>query len=150
LILWRHAEARTAVPILREADARGRGQAAAHRRLLKPRCPGGAKFWSAPPYARQQTALALGVPFVLHPRWAPKRLHAASLPRSMAGTFPGDADRRTPPTLGRVAATLLSDTQSVGDIGKGALWAAAFRRRDQVVRRPSTPSCVIQAALNVD
>jgi len=77
----------------------------------------------SPAVRAQQTALALGVPFVTSPAVGTEAAAAAVIAavdwpaRSRATLIVGHQ-----PTLGRVAATLLSDTQADWDIGKGALW----------------------------
>src|SRR5258706_7087753 len=124
LILWRHAEAEEARPDSeRKLAARGREQARRIAAWLKPRLPGRCEVLVSPAVRAQQTALALGVPFVTSPAMGTEAAAAAVIAavdwpvRSRATLIVGHQ-----PTLGRVAATLLTDTQADWDIGKGALW----------------------------
>ncbi len=124
LILWRHAEAEDGSPdSARKLTARGREQARRIAAWLKPRLPRRCEVLVSPAVRAQQTALALGVPFLTSP--------AVGTDAAAAGVIAAvdwPARSRTTlivghqPTLGRVAATLLSDAQADWDIGKGALW----------------------------
>jgi phosphohistidine phosphatase len=124
LILWRHAEAEDGSPdSARKLTARGHEQARRIATWLKPRLPRRCEVLVSPAVRAQQTALALGVAFLTSPAVGPDAAAAAVIAtvdwpvRSRATLIVGHQ-----PTLGRVAATLLSDTQADWDIGKGALW----------------------------
>src|SRR5882757_8310396 len=68
LILWRHAEAEDGSPdSARKLTARGREQARRIAAWLKPRLPRRCEVLVSPAVRAQQTALALGVPFVTSP-----------------------------------------------------------------------------------
>jgi phosphohistidine phosphatase len=124
LILWRHADAEGGSPdSTRQLTERGREQARRVAAWLKPRLPQGCELLISPAARAQQTALALGVPFVASPAVGPDAradevIAAAGWPaRSGAVLIVGHQ-----PTLGRVAAMLLSGAEADWDIGKGALW----------------------------
>jgi len=124
LILWRHAEAEEGSPdSARKLTAHGREQARRIAAWLRPRLPRRCEVLVSPAVRAQQTALALGVPFLTSPAVGPDAAAAAVIAavdwpaRSRTTMIVGHQ-----PTLGRVAATLLSDAQADWDIGKGALW----------------------------
>jgi phosphohistidine phosphatase len=124
MILWRHADAEDGSPdSARRLTERGREQARRVAAWLEPRLPRGCEILVSPAARAQQTALALGVPFVTSPAVgtdarAGDIIAAAQWPvRSGAVLIVGHQ-----PTLGRVAAVLLSGAEADWDIGKGALW----------------------------
>ena len=124
LILWRHADAEGGRPDSgRKLTERGGEQARRVAAWLKPRLPRGCEVLVSPATRAQQTALALGVPFVTSPAVGTDArlddvIAAAEWPaRSGAVLIVGHQ-----PTLGRVAAMLLSGAEADWDIGKGALW----------------------------
>src|SRR6266705_6092076 len=124
LILWRHADAEGGSPdSARKLTERGREQARRVAAWLEPRLPRGCEILVSPAARAQQTAQALGVPFVTSPAVgtdarAGDIIAAAQWPaRSGAVLIVGHQ-----PTLGRVAAMLLSGAEADWDIGKGALW----------------------------
>jgi phosphohistidine phosphatase len=124
LILWRHAEAEEGSPdSARKLTEQGRGQARRIATWLKPRLPGNCEVLVSPAARAQQTAQALGVAFMTTPAVgtdaaAVDVIAAVDWPaRSRAILIVGHQ-----PTLGRVAAILLSGAQADWDIGKGALW----------------------------
>src|SRR5260221_3880692 len=124
LILWRHAEAEEGSPDSeRKLTARGREQARRMASWWRPRLHRRCEVLVSSAVRAQQTALALGVPFVTSPAMGTEAAAAAVIAavdwpvRSRATLIVGHQ-----PTLGRVAATLLTDTQADWDIGKGALW----------------------------
>src|SRR5213594_989237 len=68
LILWRHADAEGGKPdSARKLTERGGEQARRVAAWLKPRLPRGCEVLVSPATRAQQTALALGVPFVTSP-----------------------------------------------------------------------------------
>jgi phosphohistidine phosphatase len=124
LILWRHAEAEDGSPdSARKLTASGREQARRIAAWLKPRLPRRCEILVSPAVRAQQTAVALGVPFLTSSAVGTDAAAAAVIAavdwpaRSRTTLIVGHQ-----PTLGRVAATLLSDAQADWDIGKGALW----------------------------
>jgi len=124
LILWRHAEAEAGSPdSARKLTERGREQARRIAAWLKPCLPGNCEILVSPAERAQQTARALGMAFttatgVGSDAAAPDVIAAVDWPaRSRAVLVVGHQ-----PTLGRLAAILLSGTQSDWDIRKGALW----------------------------
>jgi len=128
LILWRHADAVPGSPdSARKLTDRGREQARRVAAWLKPRLPGNCEVLVSPAARAQQTAQALGVAFTIAPAAGTDAAAADviaavdRLARPEAVLIVGHQ-----PTLGRVAALLLSGAESDWDIGKGALWW--FRR----------------------
>jgi len=124
LILWRHAEAEAGSPdSARKLTEHGWEQARRIAAWLKLRLPGNCEILVSPAARAQQTASALGVAFVTTPAVgtdaaAEDVIAAVDWPaRSGAILIVGHQ-----PTLGRVAAVLLSGAQADWDIGKGALW----------------------------
>ena len=124
LILWRHADAEAGSPdSARKLTEHGREQARRVAAWLKPRLPGSCEILVSPAARAQQTAQALGVAFMTAPAVGPDAaafdvIAAVDWPaRPRAVMLVGHQ-----PTLGRVAAMLLSGAQADWDIGKGALW----------------------------
>jgi phosphohistidine phosphatase len=124
LILWRHAEAEAGSPdSARKLTEHGREQARRIAAWLKPRLPGNCEILVSPAARAQQTASALGVRFATSPAVgtdavAVDIISAIDWPvRSEATLIVGHQ-----PTLGRLAALLLSEAEADWDIGKGALW----------------------------
>jgi phosphohistidine phosphatase len=124
LILWRHADAEGGSPDSeRRLTERGREQARRVAAWLKPRLPRGCEVLVSPAARAQQTALALGAPFMTS---AAVGTDARAAEVIAAADWPARAGPILivghQPTLGRVAATLLSGAEADWDIGKGALW----------------------------
>jgi phosphohistidine phosphatase len=124
LILWRHADAESGGPDpARKLTERGREQARRVAAWLKPRLPRQCEVLVSPAVRAQQTAQALGVAFTTSPAvgtdaGAEDVISTVDWPgRSVAILIVGHQ-----PTLGRVAALLLSRAEADWDIGKGALW----------------------------
>jgi phosphohistidine phosphatase len=124
LILWRHAEAESGSPdSARKLTEHGREQARRIAAWLKPRLPGNCEVLASPAIRAQQTARALGVAFTITPAVgtdaaAADIIAAVDWPaRSGATLIVGHQ-----PTLGRLAALLLSGTEADWGIEKGALW----------------------------
>jgi phosphohistidine phosphatase len=124
LILWRHAEAEDGSPdSARKLTKRGRDQAKRVAAWLKPRLPKRCEILVSPAARAQETASALGVRF--------KTDAAVGTNADAAGLIAavGWPDRPGAilvvghqPTLGRVAATLLSSAEAEWHIAKGGLW----------------------------
>jgi len=124
LILWRHAEAEAGSPdSARKLTGRGQEEARRIAAWLKPRLPGNCKVLVSPAARAQQTALALGVPFLTSPAVG---TDAAAADVIAAVDWPADPGVKLvvghQPTLGRVAALLLSGAEADWEFGKGALW----------------------------
>ena len=124
LILWRHADAESASPdSARKLTERGQVQAGRVSIWLKPRLPVGCEVLVSPAARAQQTALALGMPFVTTPAVGIDASAADVVAAAGWPTRPGTVVIvGHQPTLGRVAAMLLSGTEADWELGKGALW----------------------------
>ena len=135
LILWRHAEAEPGEPDLgRRLTAKGVQQAERMAKWLDRHLPATTRILSSPADRAQQTALALKRKFRVVPELAPGASAAAVLAAA------GWPDAREPvlivghqPTLGEVAAFLLTDDEASWSVRKGAVWWLSNRVRDGVV-----------------
>ena len=132
LILWRHAEAEPGDPDLgRRLTSKGLKQAERMAAWLEPRLPDTTRILVSPAARSQQTALALGRKFKVVDEIAPGASAAALL--AAAGWPDG---RETvlvvghQPTLGEVAATLLTGGAAGWSLRKGAVWWLSNRNRD--------------------
>jgi phosphohistidine phosphatase len=124
LILWRHADAESGSPdASRKLTERGRVQAARVAAWLKPRLSARCDVLVSPADRAQETALALNMPFLVSPgvgidARAGDIIAATGWPaRAGAAMVVGHQ-----PTLGRVAARLLTGSEADWEVGKGALW----------------------------
>jgi phosphohistidine phosphatase len=132
LILWRHAEAEPGEPDLgRRLTAKGIKQAERMANWLEDRLPDTCRILVSPADRAQQTALALKRKFRIAPEIAPGATVAAVLAAA------GWPDSREPvlivghqPTLGEVAAFLLSGQDAPWSVRKGAAWWLTNRVRD--------------------
>ena len=124
LILWRHADAEGGSPdSARRLTERGREQARRVAAWLEPRLPRGCEVLVSPAARAQQTALALGVRFATSPAVGTDASAADVIAAADWPARPGPIlIVGHQPTLGRVAAMLLSGAQADWDVGKGALW----------------------------
>ena len=130
LILWRHAEARDGVPdSARELTGKGVRQATSMAEWLESRLPKGTRILASPATRCQQTAEALGdfqeTPAIGVGASARDVLEAAGWP---------DADTPTvvvghQPTLGEVAALLMTGTEQQWSVKKGGIWWFSSRER---------------------
>ncbi|HVJ73730.1 MAG TPA: phosphohistidine phosphatase SixA [Casimicrobiaceae bacterium] len=132
LILWRHAEAEPGDPDLgRRLTSKGLKQAERMAAWLEPRLPDTTRILVSPAARSQQTALALGRKFKVVDEIGPGASAAAVL--AAAGWPDG---RETvlvvghQPTLGEVAATLLTGDAAGWSLRKGAVWWLSNRNRD--------------------
>lgn len=135
LILWRHAEAEDAAGKIPDAKrrltARGEKQARKMAGWLVERLPRRTRVLVSPTERTQQTAHALGMPFEIEPRIGvgadcADLLVAAGWPEaSGAVVIVGHQ-----PTLGRLAALLLSGSEADWSVKKGAVWWFARRTRE--------------------
>jgi phosphohistidine phosphatase len=132
LILWRHAEAEPGEPDLgRGLTAKGVKQAERVAAWLDGHLPDTCRILVSPADRAQQTALALKKKFKTVAELAPGASVATAL--GVAG-WP-DARESTlivghQPTLGEVAAFLLSGDEAPWSVRKGAVWWLSNRVRD--------------------
>jgi phosphohistidine phosphatase len=148
LVLWRHADAEEGVPDMkRQLTDKGRKQAARVARWLRPRLEGEWVILSSPAARARQTADALGLDYDVRLTLGTGATEDALLRE--AG-WPGGARNVIivghQPTLGRVAARLL--TGHVGDLGikKGAVWWFSGRHD----KRAGLSETVLRAVLAPD
>lgn len=132
LILWRHAEARDSSPDLeRELTGKGHKQAEKMAAFLSVRLPEDVRVLASPARRTQQTARALTKHYVTEPALAPGASAQAILD---AIAWP-DADGCVlvvghQPSLGQVAALLLSNSDSGFSVKKGAVWWLSRHTRE--------------------
>ncbi|MBA3031796.1 MAG: histidine phosphatase family protein [Gammaproteobacteria bacterium] len=139
LILWRHAEAEDGGFDMADAErgltARGEKQARDMAKWLKPRLPKKLKILVSPAARTQQTAHALALPFEIEPRIASGAdvadlIEAARLSAAKASEASGVVMLvGHQPTLGQLAALLLSGAEADWSIKKGAIWWLSRRSR---------------------
>ncbi|SAL40448.1 hydrolase [Caballeronia terrestris] len=144
LILWRHAEAEdhAASDLVRQLTPRGRKQAQAVAKWLKARIDDDAVFIVSPATRTIQTAEAFGDRYRVVEQLAPGRsaqavLDAAGWPEGIAETVVVVGHQ---PTIGRVAALLLSGQEAEWSVKKAGIWWFQQRARgvDQIVLRAVT------------
>lgn len=132
LILWRHCEAEAGEPDLgRRLTSKGLKQAERMAEWLERHLPDSCRILVSPADRAQQTAAALPRKFKTVPELAPGASVGAVL---AAANWP---DSREPvmivghqPTLGMVAAFLLSGEEAYWSMRKGAVWWLSNRVRD--------------------
>ncbi len=141
LILWRHAEAEDGpVDMLRELTDRGRRQASLGARWLNRHLPANTRILVSPAVRTQQTAQAMGRPFetvaAIAPGASPDAvLAAADWPKVADGTVLVVGHQ---PTLGMVAALLMTGEAAGWSVRKSGIWWLSHRLRHgepQVVLR---------------
>ena len=145
LILWRHAEARDGTPdASRELTGKGMRQARNMAKWLESRLPKGTRILTSPATRCQQTAEALGefeeISVIGVGASARDVLEAAGWPD--AGKSAVVVGHQ--PTLGRVAALLLTGKEADLSVKKGGVWWFSSRLRD------GEPDVVLQAVLSPD
>lgn len=124
LLLWRHADAEEGYPdAARALTKKGLKQAGLVAQWLKPRLPKEYRILVSPAKRAQQTAEALGVPFTTEKRIGTSAdsgdiITAADWPKR-GGTVIVVGHQ---PTLGELAAWLLSGERAGWTVKKGALW----------------------------
>jgi phosphohistidine phosphatase len=148
LILWRHAEAEPGLPDAgRVLTPKGRKQAAKMGAWLDRNLPAGCKVWCSPASRTVQTAEALGRKFKLVEDLAPdstaeRILSAAHWPSSREPVLVVGHQ----PTLGQLAALLISGQKQDWTIRKGNVWWIVQRERgeqiDNYLRAVMTPELV--------
>ena len=134
LILWRHAEAeepRDDLPdARRRLTPRGEEQARRMAKWLKKHLPKKVRILVSPTERTQMTAHALGMPFEVEPKIGT----AADAADISAAGWPGHGGAVLivghQPTLGRIAALLLSGEEAEWPIKKGAVWWLSIRTRE--------------------
>ena len=140
LILWRHADAEDGVlDDARKLTAKGEKQAQQVGRWLKSHLPEGARILVSPAKRALQTASALGREFETTREVGT----GASVISVMAAAGWPDAKGAVvvvghQPTLGRIAAALLSGVEADWSIKKGGVWWFSNRLHDddtQIVLR---------------
>lgn len=143
LILWRHAEAEEGGAGMpdskRRLTARGEKQAHDMAKWLRSQLPKRTKILVSPAVRTQQTAHTLALPFEVEPKIAvgadvADLISAVDWPaQSGAILLVGHQ-----PSLGRLAALLLSGAEADWSVKKGGVWWFARRNRegqDQTVLR---------------
>jgi phosphohistidine phosphatase len=146
LILWRHCEAEPGEPDLgRRLTPKGQKQAERMAEWLERHLPDSCRILVSPADRAQQTAQALPRKFRTVPELAPGASVEAVL---AAANWP---DAREPvlvvghqPTLGMVAAHLMSGVPSYWSIRKGSVWWLSNRARE------SGAGVVLKAATSPD
>ncbi|HUW49623.1 MAG TPA: histidine phosphatase family protein [Sulfuricella sp.] len=131
LILWRHAEAEDGLPDQdRKLTGKGEKQAEKMAAWLKTYLPENARILVSPTARTRQTAAALTQEGIVVKEAGPGTSVAALL--GVAG-WPDAREAVVvvghQPTLGQVAAYLLSDTQENWNIKKGSIWWFSNRTR---------------------
>jgi len=126
LILWRHADAEQGSDDKeRKLSAKGKKQAKRTAAWLRSRLPENAIVLTSPARRAMQTAEALTRRFRIVPQLS---TGASSVEILAAAAWPDGTDARAvvvvghQPTLGRVAALVLTGTEADWKIKKGAIW----------------------------
>ena len=145
LILWRHAEAedQAASDLVRQLTGRGVKQSQAVAKWLKSRIDDDAVFLVSPATRTIQTAEAFGDRYRVVKELAPGAgaqavLDVVEWPRGIAETMVVVGHQ---PTLGRVAASLMTGHEADWTIKKGGIWWFQHRSRagdEQVLLRAVT------------
>lgn len=133
LILWRHADAEDGGPAgdaARNLTKKGRDQAARMAEWLRPRLEGDWTILSSPANRAVQTAEALGAPFETRLGLGTAYDAAAYLREAHWPEGGNVILVAHQPTLGEVAAILLSGSAGEVSFRKGAIWWFAARERD--------------------
>lgn len=127
LILWRHAEAEDAYPGLSDLEraltAKGQKQARRMGQWLNAQLPESCRILVSPAVRTLQTVEALGRKYKIHADLAPGA-DASDLLK--AANWPGNKDSVMivghQPTLGQLAALLMSGEDNEWDIKKASAW----------------------------
>jgi phosphohistidine phosphatase len=148
LILWRHAEAEDGVPdMARALTGKGHKQAAQMARWLREHLPRDTRILVSPASRAQQTAEALTREFETEPAIAPGASFASVLAKVRWPEAKGAVlVVGHQPTLGQVAAMLISGNPSEWVIKKGAIMWLTHRVRGEdrqvVLRATLSPDLV--------
>jgi len=135
LILWRHAEAEDGVPDnARELTDKGLKQAQVMAEWLKPRLPKHTRIIVSPTRRTQQTAATLQDDFEtikeIGPGASAKEILSASGWPDAKGAVVVVGHQ---PTLGEVAALLMSGDPMEWNIRKGAVWWFSHKKKAGIV-----------------
>lgn len=150
LLLWRHAEAEDGFPDAdRRLTPRGKQQAQRMAAWILAHAPKNLRIIASPATRCQQTAAALGLPFETDLRLSTDGnvtdlLAAAGWPSASPPSAVLIVGHQ--PTLGRVAARLLSGQKAKWSVKKGALWWLSAHMRNgeaQTVLRASLTTCLL-------
>jgi phosphohistidine phosphatase len=137
LLLWRHAEAEEGFPdTTRALTKKGHKQAEAIARWLAARLPKRARVLVSPATRAQQTAAPLDLPITTANEVDVGA--AASSVLQVAGWPDGNGTVLVvghQPTLGRVAALVLTGEEAEWPMKKGAVWWFTARARDHGKRQ---------------
>ena len=135
LLLWRHAEAEDGLPdAKRKLTARGEKQAAKVAEWIRQNAPKSLRIVVSPAVRCQQTAQALGLPFETDKRLGTDS-DVADLLAAVGWPDGGSKPHKAilvvghQPTLGQIAALLLSGNDTNWTIKKGAVWWLSNRMR---------------------
>ena len=139
LLLWRHAEAEDAAigqpDLKRSLTRKGKNQARRIADWLREHRPAALRILVSPAERCQQTARALALPYDIEARLGTSADVADIL--SAAGWEDGSDNAESAvllvghqPTLGRLAAFLLSGEEADWNVKKGALWWFSSRPRE--------------------
>jgi len=133
LILWRHADAEDGAPDAeRRLTGKGVRQAAQMAKWLKERLPRETVVLASPARRAQETAQALTPKYEIR-----SELDTGRPPRSVLKAVAWPRGERTvvvvghQPTLGEIAALLLTGSALALSVRKGAIWWVARRPRDE-------------------
>ncbi|MDR5813968.1 MULTISPECIES: histidine phosphatase family protein [unclassified Caballeronia] len=148
LILWRHAEAEDQAPsdLARQLTSRGRKQAQGVARWLKARVGDDAILLASPATRTIQTAEAFGDRYRVVDALAPGNsaqavLDAAGWPDGIGETVVVIGHQ---PTLGRLAALLMTGTETEWSVKKSGVWWFQSRTR------AGDGQTVLRAVINPD
>jgi|SRR5687768_6366324 len=134
LILWRHAEAEEGLPdSARRLTEKGLKQAQSMAEWLKPRLPKNTRIIASPTMRTRQTAEALDDDFEtvkeIGPAVSAKAiLSAADWPNAKGAVVVVGHQ----PTLGEVAARLMSCDPMEWNIRKGAVWWFSYKKKEGI------------------
>lgn len=146
LILWRHAEAEDGVPdSARELTDKGLKQARLMAEWLKPRLPKNTRIIVSPTKRTQQTAAALDLDFETIREIGPSAraktvLAAAGWPDAKGSVMVVGHQ----PTLGEVAALIMSGDPAEWNVRKGAVWWFRHKTKGDVAET------VLRASISPD
>jgi phosphohistidine phosphatase len=146
LILWRHAEAEDGVPdSARKLTGKGLKQAEKMAEWLKPKLPKNTRIIVSPTKRTQQTAEALDDDFETVKEIGPGApakaiLAAADWPNAKGAVLVVGHQ----PTLGEVAALLMSGEAGGWSIRKGAVWWFSHKKNE------GDPETVLRSSISPD
>lgn len=131
LILWRHAEAEDGVPDAgRKLTEKGLKQAQQMAAWLKPRLPQATRILVSPAIRTQQTAATLDMEFETAKELGVATNTATLLAKAgWPDTHGAVLVVGHQPTLGQIAAFLLSGEEQLWSVKKGAVWWISNRVR---------------------